>query len=90
VWYPVYAGGLLLLIAATIFMWAASYNKPILLPIELGLCLQRSPKLSALLWTTISSLLSALTLYLLNGVFLIMQKQLLAARGVTLSRIEGT
>ena len=90
VWYPIYAGGLLFLITATIFMWVASYNEPILFSLELGLWLQGNPKLSALVWTTISSLLSALTLYLLNGVFLIMQKQLLAARGVTLSRIEGT
>lgn len=89
-WYLVYAGGLLVLVIAAISFWATSYHKPILLPIELGLLLRANPKLAALIWTTISSLLSALTLFLLNGVFLLMNKQVLAAHGVTLSRIEGT
>jgi hypothetical protein len=89
VWFPIYAGGLLLLVLAAISIWVTSYHKPILLPIEFGLLLQANPKLAALIWTTISSLLSALTLFLLNGVFLLMNKQVLAARGATLSRIEG-
>ena len=82
---------------AVLVFWIKSYRAPLLLPVELGILLRANPKIAALLWTTIAallwttigSLLSSLTLYLLNGMLLLMTKQVIAMHGASLSEIDG-
>ena len=83
--------GLLLVILAVVavIFWAAAAHKPIIYPYYVGIWLKVNVKLGTILWTTLGSILSAATLYLLNGLLLLMNKQVSEDQGTTLSTIEG-
>jgi hypothetical protein len=78
----------ILAVVAVIF-WAAAAHKSIIYPYYFGIWLRANPKTGTILWTTLGSLLSAATLYLLNGLLLLMNKQVSERKGATLSTIEG-
>jgi hypothetical protein len=87
--YIIHSGGLIALFVAVVAFWSTTHHTPLLLPIRFSFFLRVNPKVSTLLWTTLGSLLAAFTLYLLNGLLLLMNKQVIATKGASLSDIDG-
>ncbi|KAK8187969.1 uncharacterized protein BKA78DRAFT_297585 [Phyllosticta capitalensis] len=86
--YAFYGGSIVLLCALTVAFWAWSAITPIIYPLQFGLWLKAHPKSATILWTSCGSLLSALTLHLLNQILHLMVKQRIQT-STTLSTIEG-
>lgn len=73
---------------AAILFWAAASHEPIFLPYNQGLWVQGHPKVSTVTWTALGSILSAFTIYCLRSMLVLVSKQTLDKKGVSLSTIE--
>jgi hypothetical protein len=80
---------LLALTLGAVIFWATVAVKPIYFGDDSANWLKANPKLGTILWTSVGSLLAILTLYLLNGMLLLMSKQVSEKHGATLSTIDG-
>ncbi|KAK8242957.1 hypothetical protein IWZ00DRAFT_575967 [Phyllosticta capitalensis] len=86
--YAFYGGSIVLLFALTVSFWAWSAVTPIIYPLHFGLWLKSHPKSATILWTSCGSILSAVTLHLLNQILHLMVKQKIQS-STSLSTIEG-